>query len=91
MAQTNEVDGRTLRDSAISHVPLTFGPELALPAPNRLIRAKRYNVQSFVAAGAVWLNLGSPRQRCGPRAAVAGRDLAILPRLPGEMVYIMHL
>ena len=42
MAQTNQIDGRKLRDSAISHVPLTFGPELALPSPNQLIRAMRF-------------------------------------------------
>ena len=36
MAQTNQIDRRTLRDSAISHVLLTVGPELALPALNQL-------------------------------------------------------
>ena len=36
MAQTNQIDGRKLRDSAISHVPLTLEPELALPALNQL-------------------------------------------------------
>ena len=41
MALTNQIDGRTW-DSAISHVPLTFEPELALPAPNQLIQAMRY-------------------------------------------------
>ena len=40
MAQTNQIDRRTLRDYAISHVLLTVGPELALPALNQLIRAK---------------------------------------------------
>ena len=40
MAQTNQIDRRTLRDSAISHVLLTVGPELALPALYQLIRAK---------------------------------------------------
>ena len=39
MALTNQIDGWTLRDSAISHVPLNFGPELASPALNQLIRA----------------------------------------------------
>ena len=42
MAQTNQIDGRTLRNSAISHEPLTFGPDLALPAPNQPIWAMRY-------------------------------------------------
>ena len=37
MALTNQIDGWTLRDSAISHVPLNFGPELASPALNQLI------------------------------------------------------
>ena len=32
---------------------------------------------------------GSPRA-CGPRAAMACRDLAILPRQPGEIVYVLH-
>ena len=39
MALTNQIDGWTFRDSAISHVPLNFGPELASPALNQLIRA----------------------------------------------------
>ena len=42
MAQTNRIDGRMQRDSANSHVPLAFGPELALPAPNQLIWAMRH-------------------------------------------------
>ena len=33
MARTNQIDGRTLRDSAISHVPLNFGPEVSWAAP----------------------------------------------------------
>ena len=40
--------------------------------------------------GCISARHGSPRA-CGPRAAVAGRDLAILPRLPGEIVYISSL
>ena len=39
MALTNQIDGWTLWDSAISHVLLNFGPELASPALNQLIRA----------------------------------------------------
>ena len=39
------------------------------------------------AVGCISARHGSPRA-CGPRAAVACRDLAILPRLPGEIVYI---
>ena len=36
---------------------------------------------------ASWPATAVPRA-CGPPAAVACRDLAILPRLPGEIVYI---
>ena len=39
MALTNQIDGWTLRDSAILHVPFNFGLELASPALNQLIRA----------------------------------------------------
>ena len=39
MTLTNQIDGWTLRDSAISHVPLNFGPDLASPVLNQLIRA----------------------------------------------------
>ena len=45
-------------------------------------------IQSLLAAGAVWLNLGPPRQPEG-RTAVVGRDAAKLPRLPGEIVFII--
>ena len=122
VAQTNQIDGRTLRDSAISHVPLTFRPELALPSPNQLILAMRYcnfpswgwYLQSRMAEAwvkvsvifscpkcfssssifrslPVWVEFRFHDDKhnlsCGPRAAVAGRDLAILPRLPEEIVY----
>ena len=57
MALTNQIDGWTLRDSAISHVLLNFGPELASPALNQLIRAmwdcksppKGWDLQSHMA------------------------------------------
>ena len=57
---------------------------------NQLSKSRRY-VQSLLAAGAVWLNLVPPRQpgACGPRAAVAGRDAAKLPLLPGEILFII--
>ena len=140
MALTNQiVDGWTLRDSAISHVLLNFGPELASPALNQLIRAmwdcksppkggylqshmaesfcRFFELKSFLfefyffelylfesSIGSMMINTISPGSRgslaasrpataaLGPAAlgaAVACRDLAIPPRLPGEIVYFL--
>ena len=49
-------------------------------------------IQSLLAARAVWLNLGpnlGSLRACGPQATVVGRDAAKLPRLPGEIVFII--
>ena len=126
MALTNQIDGWTLRDSAISHVLLNFGPELASPALNQLIRAmwdcksppkggylqshmaesfcRFFELKSFLfefcffelylfesSIGSMMINTISPGSRgslAASRPATAGRDLAILPQLPGEVVYI---
>ena len=120
MALTNQIDGWTLRDSAISHVPLCFGPELASPALNQPIRAmwdcksppkgwylqsrmaesfcRFFELKSFLfefyffelslsSIGSMMINTISRGSR-GSLAAVVGRDLALPPLQPGEIVYI---
>ena len=54
-------------------------------------RIYKTNIQSLLAAGAVWLNLGPPRQAKGrrPEGCHGGSRCSQLPRLPGEIVFII--
>ena len=81
-ALTNQIDGWSLRDSAISHVPLNFGPELSSPALNQLIRAMwdckspplGWYLQRGACAHYVMLYNYTISLASGPRAAVADQE-----------------